>query len=89
MTKQELIKKYSDKKLLYKNQTKRNDVDILFKSHHYAQMALVSGMIADLKKLNEAIVSEDCVCKCDKQEIIYTVHPLPDICSYCRMAVQT
>lgn len=41
---------------------------------------------AELLKLNKSDVSVT-VCKCDKPILIRTVHPLPDICDYCRKQI--
>ena len=32
-------------------------------------------------------IPEVAICKCNKPEIITTVHPLPDICLYCLKAI--
>ena len=41
---------------------------------------------SELLKLNKYSVSVS-VCKCDKPILIRTVHPLPDICDYCRKQI--
>ena len=40
----------------------------------------------EILKLNKYSVSVS-VCKCDKPILIRTVHPLPDICDYCRKQI--
>ena len=41
--------------------------------------------LSELKKLRVGDVS---ICACDKPIKIATVHPLPDICDYCRKAIR-
>ena len=41
---------------------------------------------SQVKKLNKYNVSVT-VCKCKKPILIATVHPLPDICDYCRKEI--
>lgn len=41
---------------------------------------------SELLKLNKSDVSVT-VCKCKKPILIATVHPLPDICDYCRKQI--
>ena len=41
---------------------------------------------SQVKKLNKYHVSVT-VCKCKKPILIATVHPLPDICDYCRKQI--
>ena len=41
---------------------------------------------SELLKLNKSDVSVS-VCKCKKPILIATVHPLPDICDYCRKQI--
>ena len=40
------------------------------------------------KELSSKELLEECYCDCDSQTIVFTVHPLPDICNHCCKAIK-
>ena len=78
-TKQEILKE----KGIYIGFKSTYDMDSIFKAmQEYAE----EYHRTEFLKLNKSDVSVT-VCKCDKPILIRTVHPLPDICDYCRKQI--